>query len=290
VQATALRAAQTPVTQSAQTPLQTELSKHAIESAIAIVAAFVVCRLAYAALDRFFARRLLLRHPRSSTYVSPVKSLTGLVIFVALIFVLLNIWSVNIGPALWSAGVVTAALAFGAQWVIRDLLAGYSIFAEGQFDVGDKVQITTGVNSQISGTIEAIGWRTTRLTDRRGRTVFIPNGNIYSSTNLSKGQERIELSIALPLTASIAAMRAEIDKAARAVVYEAKISSCDVSVTLEDVDGQRATFGVSVYAPNIRAALSEAAMRERVVADLQAKGWLPGGAVAATKAAGADRG
>jgi len=254
------------------------------------VVAFIAWRLAHAAIDRFFVQRSLLRLPRSSTFVAPIKSLVGLTVLIALLLVLLNIWSVNISPALFSAGVVTAALAFGAQWVIRDLLAGYAIFREGHFDVGDKVHITTGVNSQVSGTVEAVGWRTTRLTDGRGCPVFIPNGNIYVATNLSKGQERIEVSIKLPLTASITAMRSEIEKAARAAVYEAKISSCDVSVSLEDVDAHDATFGVSVHAPTIRAAISDAALRERVVAALQAKGWLPGGAASATKAAGADSG
>lgn len=261
--------------ESAQTPLQHELYVHAIESAIALAAAFIAWRLARAAIDRFFARKFLSRHPRSSTYVVPVKSLTSFIILFGLALVLLNIWAVNIGPALWSAGVVTAALAFGAQWVIRDLLAGYAIFAEGQFDVGDKVQITTGVNSVVSGTIEAVGWRATRLIDQQGRTVFIPNGNIYTSTNLSKGQERTDVSIALPLTSSVAAMRAELEKVARAIVAGAKMNAAEVNVTLDNVSGDAATFTISVRAP--QAALTEAELRERIVTALQADGSLPGG-------------
>lgn len=276
-----MQAAQTSVTQSAQTPLQHELYAHAIESVVALVVAFIVWRLSYAAIDRFFARRFLLRHPRSSTYVAPVKSLTGFIILIALLLVLLNTWSVNVGPALWSAGVVTAALAFGAQWLVRDLLAGYAIFAEGQFDVGDKVQITTGVNSQIFGTVEAIGWRTTRLVDSHGRSVFIPNGNIYLITNLSKGQERVDVSIAMPLSGSPATMREEIEQAVRAGANDAKLNGADVDVSLGDVSGQQVTFAISVRGPNVRNGLSEAALRERVVSELQNKGWLPGGAPSA---------
>jgi moderate conductance mechanosensitive channel len=273
-----MQAAQTSLNQTAATPQQHELYMHAIESAVAVVVAFIVWRLSLAIIDRFFARRFLLRHPRSSTYVAPVKSLTGLVVFIALVLVLLNTWSVNVSPALLSAGFVTAALAFGAQWVIRDLLAGYSIFAEGQFDVGDKVQITTGVNSIVQGTVEAIGWRTTRLIDLQGRTVYIPNGNIYLTTNLSKGHERVEVTISLPLAASTSAMRSELEKATHAVVNEFKVSNAEVTATLDDVSAQQATFTVSVHAPQVRATLSDAAMRERIAAAFQAKGWLPGGA------------
>ena len=283
-QTAATQAAQSAGTQSAQTPLRHDLYVHAIESAVAIVVAYLLWRLACAAIDRFFARRFLSRHPRASTYVVPVKTLTGFIILASLALVLLNIWSVNISPALWSAGVVTAALAFGAQWVVRDLLAGFSIFAEGQFDVGDKVQITTGVNSVISGTIEAIGWRTTRLIDLQGRTVFIPNGNIYTSTNLSKGQERTDVTLVLPLKAGVAVMRSDIEKTARTIVNEAKINAADVRVTLDSVSGDAATFTISVRAPQIRTALSEAELRERIVGALQADGSLPGGATPSNEA------
>ena len=277
VQATAMQAAQTAVTQNAQASQQHELYTHVIESAVALVIAFVVWRLACAAIDRFFARRFLSRHPRATTYVAPVKTLAGFVTLLALVLILLNIWSVNVSPALWSAGVVTAALAFGAQWVVRDLLAGFSIFAETQFDVGDKVQITTGVNSQIFGTVDAIGWRTTRLIDAHGRTVFIPNGNIYATTNLSKGQERVDVTITTPLTISAGTLRGEIEQAVRKSVSDAKLSGADVDVTLDDANAQEATFAISVHAPNVRNALTEGALRERVVVDLQTKGRLPGG-------------
>jgi len=168
-------------------------------------------------------------------------------------------------------------LAFGAQWIVRDLLAGYSIFAESQFDVGDRIEITTGINSIIAGVVEAIGLRTTRLIDRHGRTVFIPNGNIYVVVNLSKGVKRLELSFDLPWCDSVENMKAEILKMAGAAASAAKIDADPVSVHLDDFTPQQATFRISLRAPQGSYDADEGMMRERLVSALQAKGWLARG-------------
>lgn len=250
----------------------------ALETAIALVVAFVIWRLAIAAIDRFFARRLLLRHPRVTTYLSPVKSLVGFVIFIALLLAVLNVWSVNIGPAIWSAGAITAVLAFGAQWIVRDLLAGYSIFAENQFDVGDRIEITTGINSLIAGIVEAIGLRTTRLIDRNGRTVFIPNGNIYVATNLSKGVRKLEITITLPWRDSVAAMKSELHKIAAGAATDAKAGDDAITISLDDFDAKQGVFRISLRTPQEQIDANESTFRERIAAALQAKGWLSNGA------------
>ena len=261
---------------SAPSPTQHELYVHALETGIALVVAFIVWRVAEAAIDRFFAQRFLLRHPRASTYLSPIKSVVRFALLVSLVLVLLDIWSVNVAPAVWSAGAITAVLAFGAQWLVRDLLAGYSIFADNQFDVGDRIEITSGVNSTVSGVVESIGLRSTRLIDDGGRTVFIPNGNIYYVTNLSKGVERLELSVTLPWHDKVEAMQRELLTVAVEAAGASKIDAAGVSVTLAAFDLQHSTFTISVRAARTRVDADEADLRTRVAAGLQAKGWLAG--------------
>jgi small conductance mechanosensitive channel len=259
---------------SAPSPAQHELYVHALETGIALVVAFIVWRLCEAAIDRFFAQRFLLRHPRASTYVSPLKSIVRFVLFVTLVLVLLGIWSFNVAPAVWSAGAITAVLAFGAQWIVRDLLAGYSIFADNQFEVGDRIEIISGVNSKVSGVVETIGLRSTRLIDEGGRTVFIPNGNIYYVTNLSKGVERLELTVTVPWRDTFESMRKELLAVAVDAAGASKIEATGVSVTLAAFDAERATFTVDVRAPRARADTDEAELRGRIAAGLQSKGWL----------------
>jgi len=245
-----------------------------LETGIGLVIAFIVWRLSEAAIDRFFAQRFLLRHPRASTYISPLKSIVRFVLFVTLVLVLLGIWSVNVAPAVWSAGAITAVLAFGAQWIVRDLLAGYSIFADNQFDVGDRIEITSGLNSKVTGVVETIGLRSTRLIDEGGRTVFIPNGNIYYVTNLSKGVERLELTVTVPWRDKVETMEKELLDVAIAAAGVSKIEAAGVSVTLAAFDPNNATFTIEVRAPRASADADEAELRGRIAAGLQAKGWL----------------
>ncbi|MBV8367294.1 MAG: mechanosensitive ion channel family protein [Candidatus Eremiobacteraeota bacterium] len=247
------------------------------ETLIALVVGFIAWRLCFALIDRFFAQRLLLRHPRVKTYLSPIKSIVSVVFFVAVGLVLLHIWNVDIGPAVWSAGAITAVLAFGAQWVVRDLLAGYSIFAENQLEVGDRVELTTGINSQVSGIVEAIGLRTTRLIDRHGRTVFIPNGNIYVATNLSRGVKRLEVNVDVPWRGSVESMKREITAIAKDAARVAKVDEQGVTVTLDEFSQESASFRISIRAPEAHIDTDEGTVRERIAAALQSKGWLPSG-------------
>src|SRR4029077_9177268 len=92
------------------------LAGHVEATFIALVAAIVVWRIVIALIDRFFARRFISTHlPRVATFSTLLKSIVSLVVVVAGVLTLLNIWSVDVAPAVWSAGFVTAGLAFGSQ-------------------------------------------------------------------------------------------------------------------------------------------------------------------------------
>jgi small-conductance mechanosensitive channel len=261
---------------SASSPAQHVIYVRALETGIALVVAFIVWRLIEAGINRFFAQRLLLRHPRISTYLSPLRSVIRFVVLLVLTLVLLEIWDVNVVPAVWSAGAITAVLAFGAQWVVRDLLAGYSIFAENQFEVGERIEIVTGINSSIGGVVETIGLRTTRLIDQHGRSVFIANGNIYVVTNLSRGGKRLAIPVTVPWTKDVEAMQKEILDIAEAAAAVDKIDPDSVSVRLEQFDLKQATFIVAIRSTQLPHTIDEETMRARIAAGLQAKGWLPG--------------
>jgi len=266
------------VTFASLTPAQFhDLLNHVYATAIAIVAAFLLWRLGVAVVDRFFARRFVARYiPRVATYANLVKSILRAVVLVALLLLVLNIWSVDVVPAVWSAGVITAVLAFGAQTLVRDLLTGFSFLMEDQFQVGDRIQVITTVNSSIAGTVEAISLRTTVIVDEQGRAVTIPNGNILYIVNSSRLPKRAHITISIPLRADIASMRAKIAEIVGRAVSGADISADGVSVMVEDVQADRATFGIEFYAARAGVDVAEALVRERLAAGLQAAGWLPG--------------
>ncbi len=82
------------------------------------------------------------------------------------------------GSIVATAGIGGLAIGFGAQNLIRDVITGFFILMENQYAVGDFVQI-----GEVSGIVEEMGIRVTKLRDRGGALHIIPNGLIQQVTN-----------------------------------------------------------------------------------------------------------
>src|SRR5712692_7137688 len=82
----------------------------------------------------------------------------------------LELFGINIGPVLASAGVAGLAISLGAQTLIRDYLSGILILAEDQFRVGDAVEI-----GGVGGEVVRMTLRTTYLRDLHGKLYTVPN-------------------------------------------------------------------------------------------------------------------
>jgi small conductance mechanosensitive channel len=95
--------------------------------------------------------------------------------------------------------VLGAALGFGAQQLVRDLLSGIFIIAERQYGFGDVVHISAAGFEGATGTIEEVALRTTRLRTPDGEVVIVPNGQIVGVTNLSRDWARAVVDVPLPV-------------------------------------------------------------------------------------------
>ncbi len=108
------------------------------------------------------------------------------VLIVAWTFVhVLEIFGWDVKPLLVGASILGAALGFGAQFLVRDIIAGTFIFIEDQFVVGDTIE----VNGQAA-TVEGVTLRSTRLRDFHGRELHVPNGEMKIVINHSRGWNR----------------------------------------------------------------------------------------------------
>ncbi|HEX5882596.1 MAG TPA: mechanosensitive ion channel domain-containing protein [Actinomycetota bacterium] len=97
-----------------------------------------------------------------------------------------------------------AALGFGAQQVVRDLIAGTFIVLERQYGYGDVVHISAvGFTEGATGTIEEVALRTTRLRTLNGEVVIVPNGQIVQVTNLSRDWARAVVDVPLPVEVDV---------------------------------------------------------------------------------------
>jgi small conductance mechanosensitive channel len=102
------------------------------------------------------------------------------------------------------ATVAGVALGFGAQRIVQDILAGFFIVAERQYGYGDLIRIgSLGSTAGVTGTVEDVTLRTTRLRTVDGEVVFVPNGQINQVTNLSRDWARAIVDVPLPATAEI---------------------------------------------------------------------------------------
>ncbi len=108
-----------------------------------------------------------------------------------------------IGSLVAPAAVIGAAVGFGAQRIVQDLLSGFFIITEKQYGFGDLVQLTLGSSNDAMGTVEDVTLRITKLRTPEGEMYTIPNGQIMKSLNLSKDWARAVVDIPVPTTADL---------------------------------------------------------------------------------------
>jgi small conductance mechanosensitive channel len=110
----------------------------------------------------------------------------------------------QLGGLVAPAAVVGAALGFGAQRVVQDLLAGFFLITERQYGFGDVVRIAvTGQPEPAEGAVEDVTLRITTLRNADGEVITVPNGQIVKVTNLSKDWARAAIDVPVPATADI---------------------------------------------------------------------------------------
>jgi moderate conductance mechanosensitive channel len=107
------------------------------------------------------------------------------------------------------ATVIGIGLGFGAQQMVGDLLAGFFLFAEHQFAFGDVIRLSVpGQTSGITGTVEELTLRVTKLRTAQGELVVVPNSALRQVTNLSKDWSRAVIDIPVAVSEDLARVTA----------------------------------------------------------------------------------
>lgn len=114
-----------------------------------------------------------------------------------------DILKIPVSSLVAPAAVIGAALGFGAQRIVQDLLAGFFIITEKQYGFGDLVQLTLGSSNEAMGTVEDVTLRVTKLRTPEGEMYTIPNGQIMKTLNLSKDWARAVIDIPVPSAADL---------------------------------------------------------------------------------------
>ena len=122
---------------------------------------------------------------RSETLHKLVKSAVRYTIYFIAFFQILATVGVNTTSIVASAGIASVAIGFGAQNLVKDIISGFFIILEGQFDVGDNVKIYNQAAFIAEGSVLSLGLRSTKIRSKGGEIYFIPNGTINQVINYS---------------------------------------------------------------------------------------------------------
>lgn len=178
---------------------------------------------------------------RQKTITRLVDNMFNYVFYFILIYWTLTVLGLPVTSLLAGAGITGLAIGLGAQGFLSDLVNGFFILVEHQFDVGEVVRLTNGP-IVIEGTIISVGIRTTQVRDADGTLHFIPNRNILVVSNRSRGDMRARIDIPL-------SPKADLEKVAKIieVVNQEHVSSYPVIKTCSVLGAQAAPTGQFSY-------------------------------------------
>lgn len=160
----------------------------------------------------FLDAEAVARIKRQDTAITLTRNALRYVIFSIVVLVVISIFIKNPLPGVAGATILAAVLGFGAQSFLRDVIAGFSIVFEGQYSVGDFVEISPPQG--VTGIVEELGLRMTKVRALSGEVSYIPNGAILGVTNYISGRQRFNVEVQLSDAAAAENVLKALDEAA----------------------------------------------------------------------------
>lgn len=190
-----------------------------------IVAILILGKLLHSLVSRI-TRRILQPREGSKDYAAQLRRAQTLkpllleierytIYFLVAVTILAQV-GIDTGAILASVGVVGIALGFGAQNLVKDMIAGFFLLFDGLVAAGDIVKI----DDNTAGTVEAVGLRNTQVRDFSGLLWIIPNGDLRQFGNFNKGWMRAVVPIQLAFEEDVEYARATILQVAEGWVTE----------------------------------------------------------------------
>ncbi len=170
---------------------------------------------------------------RQTAVAGMLRSAVVGVVWTAAVITIISELGVNIGGVVATTTIIGGAVAFGAQTLIRDVIAGFFVLAEDQFGVGDDVDL-----GLCRGVVERVTVRSVRLRDGEGRRWYVAHGNVPRVANLSQSG-----SVVLSVDVARATAPAAAEGFVRALA--AQVEGAEV-IGLTSVADDRLTYQVRV--------------------------------------------
>jgi small-conductance mechanosensitive channel len=185
-----------------------DIAANALRIVAVFAVAFVITRLVPRACRRLI-RSLQLHGPtrlaspradtRATTVGAVLASIFRSIVWVIAFLTALGSLGINLGPFVATATVIGAAVGFGAQSLVKDFLSGLLILIEDQYGVGDSITV-----GDVSGTVEGVNLRTTRIRSLDGVVWYVANGEIRKVGNSSEGYNQAVVDVVVPVGTDLA--------------------------------------------------------------------------------------
>ena len=162
---------------------------------VVVVASLVLIRVLRALTGKIVALHIRKVPPGfRAQQVRTLATVTSSVGIFVIIFVagleILSLLGINLSPLLASAGIAGLAIGFGAQTLVKDVINGFFILLENQYDIGDNIRV-----AGVKGTVEAMNMRSTVLRDEDGTIHIIPNSEIKIVSNATRDWSQLTLRV-----------------------------------------------------------------------------------------------
>jgi moderate conductance mechanosensitive channel len=225
---------------------------------VLLVLAYVLTRIVRAAISRFgrsMERRIearlargerrgtldveryrVRRFQRLNASIGVLKGVAGAVVWTIALFAILDAVGVPLQPILAGAGLAGIVLGFGAQQLVRDVLAGIAMLIEDQYGVGDWIEVEGRI-----GKVERVGIRATSFRDLDGIMNHVLNGYLQRVGNLSQEWSRSLLDIPLALDSDV--------PTAKAIIHKVATELSEDPVWGSDIIGPPEVWGVQDFGP-----------------------------------------
>lgn len=195
---------------------------------------------------------------------------TAIIVGVAVIIVLGQL-GVNVGPLVASAGIVGIAIGFGAQTIVRDFLSGVFMIMESQYGVGDVITV-----NGVTGTVEGVGLRITKLRDVEGTLWYVTNGSVTELGNRSQGWSLAVVDVPVGYGADLATVKRLLAKTAADLqqddVWRTRIMADEPQVAVESMTALGVTIRIRLHTVHDQQLAVARELRVRTVRALDEEG------------------
>ena len=211
-----------------------------IMSLVVIVISVII----YSIIDNFITKKIkkgskIIDGKKYVTFIKMIKNISKYLLIVIDVFLILQIFGVNVSSVLASIGVISVVIGFAIQDSLKDIIKGFDILSDNYYQVGDVIRYDTNLGKVLS-----IGLKTTKIED-------ITTMNIVSISNRNIEKVEVEshmINIDVPLPYELKLKDAEeaIDEIIKKIVENSKVEKAEYR-SVSELDDSCIKYQIKVY-------------------------------------------